>query len=341
MWWIDLYVAGQPRYRASTRTRDKTLALAKHAEIERALRLGLGLAAPGRTQGATLEDLFARALAQHWRGQAGVATVMIHRDTLLSILGARTRVVDVAGRVDKLVEALHVGRSAATVNRTIQTLRKALALAVEWGMIDKAPKLPRFAEAEGRIRVYTPDEEAAILRFFDAQDAPLGRLTRILFATGWRLAEALKRDRMVLGAGCATVWDTKSGGGRTVPVSPATQALLVDWLAGEGCTKDAVEWRWRRMRAALALGDDAVIHAIRHTCITRLIRGGMVLPKVMLWAGHRDIQTTMRYTHLSAEDLVEGVALVGAGVPQPVPYVCREGGIMHTLHSPGGRIGIP
>lgn len=321
IWHIDLSVEGAPRYRDSTHTRDLTIAKAKHAEVERALRLGHDLAA-GRRPSATLAELFDRALRMHWRGQRGIGTIHQHRDVLCDLLGPQTPVAAVPGRVPGLVERLHEGRAPGTVNRILQTLRKALALGVEYGYLAQAPKLPRFKEAAGRKRIYDDAEEAAIVRFFDAYEPDMGRLTRILFATGWRLSEALKRDKIVLHPGAVQVWDTKaSGPGRTIPCSPATRALLVAWLDGPEWTKDQVEWRWRRMREALGLGEEAVIHAIRHTTCTRLLRGGMSVAKVMLWMGHRDPQTTMRYTHLVHGDLSEGVALVSPGVPATVPPV--------------------
>ena len=313
IYWIDITVPGSPRHRESTHTSDKGIAQAKHAEVERALRLGHALGT-GKRAPAALGELFDRALRQHWRGTKGLGTVIQHRDAILRHIAPSTPVPAVAGAVPQLVEKLFAeGRQPATVNRTLQTLRKALHLAVDWGMLDRVPKLPRFAEPAGRKRIYSAEEERAILAFFDAYDPALARLTRILFATGWRLAEALRRDKIVLHPGAVQVWDTKTAGaGRTIPVSPATRALLDGWLgAAEDWNKDRVEYRWRKMREALGLGDEAVIHAIRHTVCTRLLRGGMSAPKVMLWMGHRDIQTTLTYTHLVTDDLAEGVSLVG------------------------------
>jgi integrase len=314
---IDITVSGSPRYRTSTGTRDKGIAQAQHAQVERALRLGLPLASGKDPEGVTLGALFDRAVRMHWRGSKGLQTVLQHRAAILSCIPATTPVAALSGRLDALVAALHArpglhagNRAPATINRILQTLRKALGLAVEWGYLDRAPKLPRYREPSGRIRVYDAAEEAAILGFFDAQDPALARLTRILLATGFRLSEVLRRDQIVLGPGSVTVWDTKTGGGRTVPVSPEVGRLCAEHVSGPPLNKDNVEWRWRRMREALGLGDDAVIHALRHTCCTRLIRGGMALPKVMLWMGHRDVHTTMRYTHMAVADLVEGVALV-------------------------------
>jgi site-specific recombinase XerD len=44
-------------------------------------------------------------------------------------------------------------------------------------------------------------------------------------------------------------------------------------------------------------------HCLRHTTCTRLILGGVPMPKVQKFMGHKSIQTTMRYFHMLEEDL--------------------------------------
>lgn len=49
-------------------------------------------------------------------------------------------------------------------------------------------------------------------------------------------------------------------------------------------------------------------HTFRHTCLTRLVRGGMGLHRLKEWAGHHDIKVTEeRYGHLCNEDLLVGL----------------------------------
>jgi len=44
---------------------------------------------------------------------------------------------------------------------------------------------------------------------------------------------------------------------------------------------------------------DASWHTLRHTTASRLVMAGVPLPTVQQVLGHRDIQTTLRYSHLS------------------------------------------
>ena len=48
---------------------------------------------------------------------------------------------------------------------------------------------------------------------------------------------------------------------------------------------------------------DFVIHSLRHTYITRLLRRNIGIEVVQKVAGHRDIRMTQRYNHPTKDDL--------------------------------------
>lgn len=54
-------------------------------------------------------------------------------------------------------------------------------------------------------------------------------------------------------------------------------------------------------------------HCLRHTCASRLVQSGVGIRVVQEWLGHKTIQMTMRYAHLSPTSLHEAAAkVVGA-----------------------------
>lgn len=67
---------------------------------------------------------------------------------------------------------------------------------------------------------------------------------------------------------------------------------------GHGLTEDGLDEviRGARRRAGLA---HASCHELRHTCLTRLREAGMALEAVQAQAGHRSIESTRIYLHLS------------------------------------------
>ena len=69
--------------------------------------------------------------------------------------------------------------------------------------------------------------------------------------------------------------------------------------------KEKAENAWNKMRNALGLSEDAqfVIHAMRHTCCTRLLANGVDLITAQHWMGHKDIRQTAAYAHMMPKNL--------------------------------------
>ena len=51
-----------------------------------------------------------------------------------------------------------------------------------------------------------------------------------------------------------------------------------------------------------------VLHALRHTCASRLVNKGIDLYVVKEWLGHSSIQITERYAHLAPQKLANAVS---------------------------------
>jgi integrase/recombinase XerD len=49
-------------------------------------------------------------------------------------------------------------------------------------------------------------------------------------------------------------------------------------------------------------------HTLRHLCLTDLARANWDIHEIATFAGHRNIQTTMLYIHLSGRDLAKKLA---------------------------------
>jgi integrase len=198
----------------------------------------------------------------------------------------------------------------------LQTLGKVLALARRDKLIGDYPPPPAGAKSQGRIRVYTREEEAAILTEFGRIHPHMVDFTVAMIDTGMRLGELLDRGLLHHSRAAATIelWLTKNASGRVIPLTARANDALTRWLS-QTCilTKDQVEGRWQAMRRNIGVTDEQfVIHALRHTCCTRLLRGGMHPFEVMKWMGHRDIKSTLRYTHLVTEDIRKGAAVLEA-----------------------------
>lgn len=66
------------------------------------------------------------------------------------------------------------------------------------------------------------------------------------------------------------------------------------------------KWTWSKVVHALGHRADEPklgTHTMRHLCLTDLARVGWDIHEIARFAGHRSIQSTLLYIHLSARDL--------------------------------------
>ena len=144
------------------------------------------------------------------------------------------------------------------------------------------------------------------------------------------------------GEGRVFVRDGKGGHQRLVPVSgrffrstaaylsaerppdAATERLFVVLKGrrrGQPLSEDGLDEiiRYTRQRLRLA---HCTCHELRHTCLTRLREAGMALEALQAQAGHRSIETTRIYLHLSnewlADEYARAVALIDPETLQAV-----------------------
>ena len=139
----------------------------------------------------------------------------------------------------------------------------------------------------------------------------------LLYGSGLRVAEVcgLRRSEVDLGAGTIRVLGKRSNW-RQVPITPSAVEALAAWLDRGRCELETPEspddlvflnLRGRALgpRDCRRILDRRAVepthpHALRHTFATHLLDGGADLRVVQELLGHSDLQTTQRYTHVSA-----------------------------------------
>src|SRR4051794_41906785 len=88
--------------------------------------------------------------------------------------------------------------------------------------------------------------------------------------------------------------------------------------------------------------EHATCHELRHTCLTRLREAGMSLEAVQAQAGHRSIESTRVYLHLTNDWLAAEYRRAGAPIGADIDAGAREvprpgGGEALNPHPPRGR----
>ncbi len=214
--------------------------------------------------------------------------------------------------------------AAKTVNENLACLSSMLTDAIAWGYLRENP-------CKGVKRLPLPPRN---LLFYDARQTALWLTTcRSLepawhamfflgFRTGLRLGELfeLRWGDLDLEGGRAyversvhrgTISTPKGGRGRTVNLTRETVEVLsahrhlkgelvFSTRTGEHLTRNMSKHPWARITAAAGLRTIRQ-HDMRHSFASQLVMAGAPLVYVQQQLGHADIQTTMRYAHLSPE----------------------------------------
>lgn len=214
------------------------------------------------------------------------------------------------------------GNSNATINRKLAALRKLLRKAYKMGDIYSLPEFRREKERAGRIRYLDDEEEALLFAKIRDRSEDCWRLSVFLVDTGARLGEALKVRWPDLDERRVTFWVTKSGRSRPVPLTSRARDVASQKFGhsrGPFCHMAPHRYRavWNDAKTEMGLADDKdlVPHVLRHTCASRLVKGGIDIRRIQMWLGHQTLTMTMRYAHLATFDLDNCVAVLERSAP--------------------------
>ena len=266
---------------------------------------------PKLVRGTTLKVLFSRYGDILWEPGFHKYNVTAFIAELDALLGGIEFSTFTDQMVDDLIGALrNRGNSNATINRKMAALSKLLRKACKMGEIHNLPEFRRQKERAGRIRFLEAEEEARLFAAIADKSEHYANLCVFLVDTGARIGEAIRLRWGDIVDGRATFWITKSGRSRSVPLTRRAKKAIDQEdrrRPGPFSDIDQPQFRavWNQSKQEIGLGDDAdvVPHVLRHTCASRLVRGGVDMRRIQTWLGHQTLAMTMRYAHLSPYDL--------------------------------------
>ena len=227
---------------------------------------------------------------------------------------------------------LSEGLNRKSINNHLTALRKLLNLAVEWGSLDKAPKVRGFAlklQPVGEDEFLTFDEADRLLRAAAPEWRPM---LAVALRTGLRLGEllALRWADVDLVAGQLvvrrTLWQGEEGppkGGRHRPVPLSGEALTVLKAhrhlrgphvfcdeAGARLTHSIVKDVVPQACLRAGLAKRITWHGLRRSFASHLVMRGASLKAVQELLGHESIEMTLRYSHLTPDVRLATVRLL-------------------------------
>jgi integrase len=220
--------------------------------------------------------------------------------------------------------------SPATVNCSLRTLRRAFSLAVQWGKLERMPKISLAKGERQRDRVLSDDEAT---RYLAACPQPWRDVATVMLGTGMRPGECygLRWEHILLNGqgGLIQIAQGKTKAARRLlPMVPAVyQALKArydahgspreGWVFPTGSRSGHLEESIAKNYHGKALEALAKAHAdkpeecpevkpfepycLRHTALTNLAAAGCDAFTLARIAGHSSITITMRYCHPQAD----------------------------------------
>lgn len=265
----------------------------------------------------TLSELLDYTIATVWAGKKSETHLASNgRDVLRTLGNIPIKSIN-GGTVEALRFALkRDGWTAATVNRKLAALSKMLNVAADLELINRVPRIRRERESEPRSAVLGNADQHKLL---DAMRLVAGHheadLIEFLLLTGLRVGEALalRGEDLDRTTRSIRVANTKANRPRTVPLPERALELWDRQICVEvpwaGIQYQAL---WGEFRAACKFAglanQNLVLHSLRHTYASRLVKAGVNLRAVQKLLGHSSITVTQRYAHLDLEDLTNAVA---------------------------------
>jgi integrase len=217
----------------------------------------------------------------------------------------------------------------SSINSSLRALRRVLRLAVEWEVMEVAPKIKMLSGERHRERVITLDEEA---RYLAACQPLLGDVSLVLLDTGMRPEEChclkwefINWEEGRQGTVLVEKGKTKAAR-RLLPLTKRVRHVLeTRWKAA---TEPLEGWVWPsdtkdghinhdtlKLQHKKALGMSKIrpfeIYSIRHTFLTRLGESGCDVWTLARIAGHSSIKMSQRYVHPSDDAVLNAFSRLG------------------------------
>ncbi len=224
---------------------------------------------------------------------------------------------------------LSTGMQVSTVNSSLRVLRRMLRLAVEWGQLERAPRIKLLPGERHRERVVSVEEEA---RYVAAAPEPMASVATVLVDTGMRPEECFRLRWEAITwtngrQGTLLVTHGKTTAARRVlPFTSRVRALLEARWEAQRTPEEG--WVWpsgtrsghiepsslkKQHRKALRLSGvrSFVLYSLRHTFLTRLGESGCDAWTLARIAGHSSVGVSARYVHPSEDAVLAAMDRLG------------------------------
>ncbi|MEQ2455114.1 site-specific tyrosine recombinase XerD [Flavonifractor hominis] len=221
-----------------------------------------------------------------------------------------------------------VGKSAATVTRSLASLKSFYTYLIKIGMVDLNPaKGLAPAKVERKLpQILTSKEVELFLEQPDPTDAKGCRdraMLELLYATGIRVSELIGLNLENLNLSASFIRCASRGKERIIPLYPAAvramqaylehvrpqmvehadeKALFVN-MSGERMSRQGFWKIIKHYQEKAGIQKEITPHTLRHSFAAHLLENGADLHSIQEMLGHADISSTQIYTQVVNQKL--------------------------------------
>ena len=267
----------------------------------------------------TVKEAIGKCDMLYWSTQKDRKNTLRNANVFLNFYGKNNLMNDVSTetiREFKYHLRINHKYSNDTINRKCAALSKLITYAkgcrgfiFNWGT-----PIVEYEKSNGRRKlIVTSEVENKLL----SATKKLGYKEKVdlwvfLIEVGCRLSEALKLSWNDVSENFEYVHfsKTKNDEDRVVPIFGKVSNILRSRKERNLAKPfpfsiSSVEWTWGKVRKYIGMSGEKefVIHALRHTSITRMLRNKIGIEVAQLVVGHKDIRMTQSYNHPTKEEL--------------------------------------
>ncbi len=218
----------------------------------------------------------------------------------------------------------------ATVNRQLACLKCMFNKAIAWGKFEGAnpvKSVKLFKETNQRLRFL---ERSEIERLLLVCNKTLRSIVVVALNTGMRRGEILGLKWRDLDIKRSIIYlnDTKNGERREIPINEQVKTELIrirkhpqsDFIFYKKDGSNIGDIKKGFLTAMRKSGiKDFRFHDLRHTAASHLVMSGADLNTVRELLGHKSLQMTLRYSHLSTNHKQRAVDILGRRIATVMP----------------------
>ncbi|MFH1930130.1 MAG: tyrosine-type recombinase/integrase [Pseudomonadota bacterium] len=316
-WYIDYYVNGRRKRKKIGPSKKLTLQILKDVQVKMLKKEYLGIYEERKI---TLEEYVNQYLDY---SKANKAWSTYQRRDRISV---KPLISFFKGKylfeiTPQLIERYKAKRledvSPATVNRELACLKHMYTKAIEWGYVKTNPakEVKNLKEPPGRLRYLMPEEINVLVKECAFHLRPI---VVMALNSGMRLGEILnlKWKDVDLINKKVTIVNSKNNETRVIPINMTLYSELTLHQKnrnGEFVFADKKGSPYGSVKKSFATALDKAkikdfrFHDLRHTFGSYLVMQGVDLKTIQQIMGHKDINMTMRYAHLSSEHVQKAV----------------------------------